>query len=144
MFRMICFLVANQLLHIHSQNHEHAKDMKGMVPVLIKILQQVVDGKLPKGYSYHGTPAPWIQIRCLQIMAQLGHDDLRYQLKPLKNERTKWIERESNNDSTKEQIIISILNERERKKNRKGKMTINVWMWVWVRSSKISTSGIRN
>ncbi|KAI9231381.1 MAG: Clathrin/coatomer adaptor, adaptin-like protein [Podila humilis] len=58
------------------KNHEHAKDMKGMVPVLIKILQQVVDGKLPKGYSYHGTPAPWIQIRCLQIMAQLGHDDL--------------------------------------------------------------------
>ncbi|KAF9310973.1 hypothetical protein BG003_007920 [Podila horticola] len=58
------------------KNEEHAKDMKGMVPVLIKILQQVVDGKLPKGYSYHGTPAPWIQIRCLQIMAKLGHDDL--------------------------------------------------------------------
>lgn len=57
-----------------------------MVPVLIKILQQVVDGKLPKGYSYHGTPAPWIQIRCLQIMAKLGHDDLRYKLKPLKTE----------------------------------------------------------
>ncbi|KAG0361132.1 hypothetical protein BG005_009119 [Podila minutissima] len=58
------------------KNQEHAQDMKGMVPVLIKILQQVVDGKLPKGYSYHGTPAPWIQIRCLQIMAKLGHDDL--------------------------------------------------------------------
>ncbi|KAG0019336.1 AP-4 complex subunit epsilon-1 [Podila clonocystis] len=59
------------------KDQEHAKDMKGMVPVLIKILQQVVDSKLPKGYSYHGTPAPWIQIRCLQIMAKLGHEDLR-------------------------------------------------------------------
>ncbi|KAF9404211.1 AP-4 complex subunit epsilon-1 [Podila epigama] len=57
---------------------DHANDMKGLVPVLIKILQQVVDGKLPKGYSYHRTPAPWIQIRCLQIMARLGQHDLRY------------------------------------------------------------------
>ncbi|KAG0330613.1 AP-4 complex subunit epsilon-1, partial [Podila humilis] len=58
------------------KNPEHVQEMKSMIPVLIKILQQVIDGKLPKGYSYHGTPAPWIQIRCLQIMAKLGHDDL--------------------------------------------------------------------
>ncbi|KAF9942383.1 hypothetical protein BGZ65_001423 [Modicella reniformis] len=55
---------------------DYAKEMKGLVPVLIKILQQVIDGKLPKGYSYHGTSAPWIQIRCLQIMARLGQRDL--------------------------------------------------------------------
>ncbi|KAF8940888.1 AP-4 complex subunit epsilon-1 [Dissophora ornata] len=55
---------------------DHAKEMKDMVPVLVKILQQVVDGKLPKGYSYHGTAAPWIQIRCLQIMGRLGERDL--------------------------------------------------------------------
>ncbi|KAF9139576.1 hypothetical protein BGX30_007804 [Mortierella sp. GBA39] len=55
---------------------DHAREMKELVPVLIKILQQVVDGKLPKGYLYHGMAAPWIQIRCLMIMAQLGHDDL--------------------------------------------------------------------
>ncbi|ORZ08843.1 armadillo-type protein [Lobosporangium transversale] len=55
---------------------DHGKEMIGLVPALIKILQQVIDGKLPKGYSYHGTPAPWIQIRCLQIMARLGQYDL--------------------------------------------------------------------
>ncbi|KAG0311875.1 AP-4 complex subunit epsilon-1, partial [Linnemannia gamsii] len=55
---------------------DHAGEMKELVPALIKILQQVVDGKLPKGYLYHGMAAPWIQIRCLMIMAQLGHDDL--------------------------------------------------------------------
>ncbi|KAG0215806.1 AP-4 complex subunit epsilon-1 [Mortierella sp. GBA30] len=55
---------------------DHASEMKDTVPVLIKILQQVVDGKLPKGYSYHGMAAPWIQIRCLMIMARLGQDDL--------------------------------------------------------------------
>ncbi|KAF9134261.1 AP-4 complex subunit epsilon-1 [Mortierella sp. 14UC] len=55
---------------------DHAGEMKELVPALIKVLQQVVDGKLPKGYLYHGMAAPWIQIRCLMIMAQLGHDDL--------------------------------------------------------------------
>ncbi|KAG0224214.1 Clathrin/coatomer adaptor, adaptin-like protein [Mortierella sp. GBAus27b] len=55
---------------------DHPKELKDLVPVLIKILQQVIDGKLPKGYSYHGTPAPWVQIRCLQIMARLGQRDL--------------------------------------------------------------------
>ncbi|KAI1319210.1 AP-4 complex subunit epsilon-1 [Mortierella claussenii] len=55
---------------------EHAREMVDLVPVLVRILQQVVDGKLPKGYSYHGTSAPWIQIRCLQIMACLGQRDL--------------------------------------------------------------------
>ncbi|KAF9561643.1 hypothetical protein EC968_005654 [Mortierella alpina] len=55
----------------HHRNH-----LRETVPVLIKILQQVVDGKLPKGYSYHGMAAPWIQIRCLMIMARLGQDDL--------------------------------------------------------------------
>ncbi|KAG0317383.1 hypothetical protein BGZ99_006338 [Dissophora globulifera] len=57
-------------------HQHHASQMKDLVPVLVKILQQVVDGRLPKGYSYHGTAAPWIQIRCLQIMAQLGQQDL--------------------------------------------------------------------
>ncbi|KAG0282158.1 hypothetical protein BGZ96_000781, partial [Linnemannia gamsii] len=55
---------------------DHAREMKELVPALIKILQQVVEGKLPKGYLYHGMAAPWIQIRCLMIMARLGHDDL--------------------------------------------------------------------
>ncbi|KAF9191851.1 hypothetical protein BGZ49_003495 [Haplosporangium sp. Z 27] len=55
---------------------EHAKEMQDLVNVLVTVLQQVIDGRLPKGYSYHGTPAPWIQIRCLQIMARLGNQDL--------------------------------------------------------------------
>ncbi|KAF9991027.1 hypothetical protein BGZ75_007212 [Mortierella antarctica] len=62
------------LLAMAVQNHrDHLKET---IPVLIKILQQVVNGKLPKGYSYHGMAAPWIQIRCLMIMARLGQDDL--------------------------------------------------------------------
>ncbi|KAF9437504.1 AP-4 complex subunit epsilon-1, partial [Entomortierella beljakovae] len=55
---------------------EHASELKDLVTVIIKILQQVIDGKLPKGYTYHGTSAPWIQIRCLQIMARLGDQNL--------------------------------------------------------------------
>ncbi|KAF9924723.1 AP-4 complex subunit epsilon-1 [Linnemannia zychae] len=55
---------------------KHARVMRELIPALIKILQQVVDGRLPKGYIYHGTAAPWIQIRCLMIMAQLGQNDM--------------------------------------------------------------------
>ncbi|KAG0275101.1 AP-4 complex subunit epsilon-1 [Linnemannia exigua] len=62
---------------------DHAGEMKELVPALIRILQQVVDGKLPKGYLYHGMAAPWIQIRCLMIMAQLGHDDLSAAMTPV-------------------------------------------------------------
>ncbi|KAF9586161.1 AP-4 complex subunit epsilon-1, partial [Lunasporangiospora selenospora] len=55
---------------------DHAHDLKELAPVVVRILQQVVDNKLPKGYLYHGMSAPWIQIRCLQVMSYLGANDL--------------------------------------------------------------------
>ncbi|KAG0263484.1 AP-4 complex subunit epsilon-1 [Actinomortierella ambigua] len=55
---------------------DHAEDNKDLVPILIRILKQVVEGRLPKGYMYHGMPAPWIQVRCLHLMALLGFNDL--------------------------------------------------------------------
>ncbi|KAG0238366.1 AP-4 complex subunit epsilon-1 [Actinomortierella wolfii] len=55
---------------------DHPEDNKDLVPILIRILKQIVEGRLPKGYLYHGMPAPWIQIRCLRLMAALGYNDL--------------------------------------------------------------------
>lgn len=41
----------------------------------MSILRQIVDHRLPKDYDYHRMPAPWIQIKLLQLMAITGQDD---------------------------------------------------------------------
>ncbi|CAG8610711.1 17854_t:CDS:10, partial [Cetraspora pellucida] len=48
---------------------------KDLVPSLISILEQVLDRWLPRGYDYHGVPAPWIQIKIIEIMGLLAQDD---------------------------------------------------------------------
>ncbi len=46
-----------------------------MVPVLINILEQVLDRYLPRSYDYHGVPAPWIQVKIIEILGMLAQDD---------------------------------------------------------------------
>ncbi|CAG8546169.1 21304_t:CDS:10, partial [Dentiscutata erythropus] len=48
---------------------------KDLVPSLISILEQVLDRWLPRSYDYHGVPAPWIQIKIIEIMGLLAQDD---------------------------------------------------------------------
>ena len=39
------------------------------------ILDQVVSRKLPTDFDYHGVPAPWTQMKLLQLLSILGSDD---------------------------------------------------------------------
>uniref|UniRef100_A0A7S2WTQ1 AP-4 complex subunit epsilon-1 C-terminal domain-containing protein n=1 Tax=Rhizochromulina marina TaxID=1034831 RepID=A0A7S2WTQ1_9STRA len=48
---------------------------KDLVPSLVSILKQIIEHRLPRDFDYHRMPAPWVQMRLLQIMAVLGHGD---------------------------------------------------------------------
>lgn len=39
------------------------------------ILDQVINRKLPTDFDYHGVPAPWTQMKLLQMLSILGSDD---------------------------------------------------------------------
>ncbi|VFQ63171.1 unnamed protein product [Cuscuta campestris] len=48
---------------------------KDLVVSFVSILKQVAERRLPKSYDYHQTPAPFIQVKLLKILALLGSGD---------------------------------------------------------------------
>ena len=52
-------------------------DFKNLVPSFVSILKQIVDRRLPRTYDYHRTPAPFLQIKLLQLLARLGANDMQ-------------------------------------------------------------------
>jgi AP-4 complex subunit epsilon-1 len=60
---------------LHDMIRSNAAPFKDLVASFVNILQQVLAHRLPHDYEYHRTPAPWIQIRLLQILALLGAND---------------------------------------------------------------------
>lgn len=49
--------------------------IKDLTPQFVNILKQVIDGRLGNEYIYYNIPGPWIQIKLLQILTNLGIDD---------------------------------------------------------------------
>jgi AP-4 complex subunit epsilon-1 len=49
--------------------------LKDMISSLTVVLRQIMDKRLPRDFDYHNVPAPWMQIRILEILAVLGEND---------------------------------------------------------------------
>lgn len=65
-------------LHIlHVLIDESPAAYKDLVPSFVSILKQITEHRLPSSFDYHRMPAPWIQIKLLQVLASLGVADQR-------------------------------------------------------------------
>ncbi|KAK3526291.1 hypothetical protein QTP70_022699 [Hemibagrus guttatus] len=63
-------------LHIYLRMiKENPDNYKELTSSFVTILRQVVGGKLPLDFNYHGVPAPWLQIQLLRILSLLGKED---------------------------------------------------------------------
>ena len=49
--------------------------LRNLTPSLVAILRQVLDHRLPRSYEYHRSPAPFLQIRLLKLLAALAAGD---------------------------------------------------------------------
>eukprot|EP01084_Bolivina_argentea_P261512 441956_1 len=50
-------------------------EFNDLVSSFVSILKQIIEHGLPKDYDYHSIPAPWMQIKLLQILALLGTEN---------------------------------------------------------------------
>ncbi|CAK59090.1 unnamed protein product (macronuclear) [Paramecium tetraurelia] len=50
---------------------------KPLTGTFVSMLKQIIEHKLHKDYDYHRFPAPWLQIKLLQILTILGANDLK-------------------------------------------------------------------
>jgi AP-4 complex subunit epsilon-1 len=69
---------ATRLLHDVIQRSPDAH--RDLLDSFVMILSQVIERRLPRTYDYHRTPAPWLQIRVIQLLTILiGNDPQRVQ-----------------------------------------------------------------
>jgi len=68
-------VMAASLNLFHELVRQSPAKYKSLTNSFVVILKQVIDHKLAREYDYHRIPAPWIQIKILQILAMLGAND---------------------------------------------------------------------
>jgi AP-4 complex subunit epsilon-1 len=84
---------------LHELILHDAEPHKNLTSSFVSVLKQVIDKRLPKSYEYHKTPAPFVQIKLLKILAILGAHD-----KATSNEMYSVLEDTLERASTKNQI----------------------------------------
>jgi len=62
----------NYYADVIRKNPENYKDL---VSSFVVILKQIIEHRLPREFDYHRMPAPWIQVKLLEILGHLGRDD---------------------------------------------------------------------
>jgi hypothetical protein len=79
MRRLLCdfdpSVMGATLNYFADVSKKYPEKYKDLVSPLIVILKQVIEHKLPREYDYHRFPAPWIQVKLLEILSYLGKDD---------------------------------------------------------------------
>jgi AP-4 complex subunit epsilon-1 len=68
-------VMAATLNYFADQVKKSPSDYKELVNSFVVILKQIVEHRLPREYDYHRLPAPWIQMKLLEVLAYLGADD---------------------------------------------------------------------
>ncbi|KAH8738928.1 hypothetical protein FG386_000794 [Cryptosporidium ryanae] len=64
-------VVNSTLCLVDKINTYHPKLCLSLIPYMIANLKQVIENNIPKGYEYHCVPAPWTQIKVLEILSDL-------------------------------------------------------------------------
>lgn len=74
--RIICdrdpSVMGGSLPLLHSMATSNPSAFRDLVPSLVNIVKQITDHRLPREYDYHRMPAPWIQMKLLQLLSVLG------------------------------------------------------------------------
>lgn len=77
--RMLCdkdpSVMCVSVLALGTLVNESPDEYKRLVPSLINLLKQILDGRLPKSYLYHRSSAPFIQLHLLRVLGPLGRND---------------------------------------------------------------------
>ena len=60
---------------LHLLAEQPVAACKDLVPSLVSILKQVIEHRLPKDYEYHRMPAPWLQLRLINLLGHLCEGD---------------------------------------------------------------------
>uniref|UniRef100_UPI00358F3785 AP-4 complex subunit epsilon-1-like isoform X2 n=2 Tax=Myxine glutinosa TaxID=7769 RepID=UPI00358F3785 len=60
------------LLHLAKRDPDWCRTL---VPALVGVLRQVIEGRLHGDFSFHGVPSPWLQIDLLRLFSLLGKGD---------------------------------------------------------------------
>lgn len=60
-----------------AEAKENPRKYRELASSFVIILKQVIEHKLPKEFDYHRLPAPWIQMKLLELLEILGKGDLK-------------------------------------------------------------------